>query len=571
MRFRRFASVIGMLSLVLAACGGQEQSQGPVASGTGTGELRTGGTLRVGIAGSPDSLNPGLGLLAEAFEIYELVYDTPISVTASGDYEPELATDWSVAEDGVTWTLTLRDDATFHDGERVTATDLKFSLELYRDNRLFPYLSSYPDVFQTVEAVSDTELRIVTSRPVNNFEYRMLFMYVLPEHIWAAVGDPATFANTEMIGSGPFRLTEFRHDEFTRLAAFDGYYAGRPNIDEVIFHRIDNPDARVNALTTDAIDLLGEFPVTALPALQNAENVEVFIADVAAGGDLSGIVFNVMEQANCPADDLATADVNEAGVCSGHPALRDLQVRRALAAATNKQELIDVAEGGLATPGLGLVPVGLGEFYASHVPDYPYDIAAAAQMLEAAGYLDSNGDGIRECRADQGCETLTFRLTYPSDSDSLSRQAEIISGQWGQVGVAVQIQGNDPNTLSSICCQAFDYDALMWGGSSDPDPQSLLRLLLCSEIPNGINRAGYCNPAYDALYAQQGVEADPARRLGILHELQRIAFEDVPHIITYYPQRYVAYRTDTFSGWPTADPSLGLTDPSSLRVIQVAD
>ena len=573
MRFHRFASFIAGLSLVLAACGGQGQSQGPAASGSGSGggEGQTGGTLRVGIGGSPDSLNPGLGLLSESFEIYELVYDTPISITAEGEYEDELATDWVVAEDGVTWTITLRDDVTFHDGEPLTASDLKFTLELYRDHEEFPYQSSYPDVFETIEVVSDTELTIVTSQPIGNFEYRMLFMYVLPEHIWSAVEDPTTFENAEMIGTGPFKLTEFSHNEFTQLAAFDGYHGGRPNIDEVIFQRIENPDARVTALTTGEIDLLGEFPVTAVPTLRNAENIEVFIADVAAGGSLTDIIFNVVEPANCPTDDPETADVDETGICSAHPAIRDVQVRRALAMATNKQELIDVGEGGLATAGLGLVPVGLGDFYPPDLEDYPYDVAAAAQMLEDAGYLDSDGNGVRECRADQDCETLTFRLNYPSDSDTLPREAEVIAGQWAQVGVTLEIQGIDPDTLTSICCPAFDYDVIMWGWGSDPDPQFLLGVLLCSEVATGFSESGYCNPAYDALYEQQGVETDAQTRIEQIHEMQRIALEDVPYIIPYYSQTVVAYRTDTFTGWPPADPSLGLTDPSSLRVIQPAN
>lgn len=567
MRFRS-ASFIAVIALVLAGCGPQGQSQTPDA---GSGDARTGGTLRIGIGGSPDSLNPGLGLLSEAFEVYELVFDTPMAITADGEYVPELATDWSVAEDGVTWTVNLRDDVTFHDGEPMTAADLKFTLELYRDHEEFVYQSSYPDVFETIEVVSDTELTIVTSQPVGNFEYRMLFMYVLPEHIWAAVEDPTTFPNDEMIGTGPFRLAEFSQGEFTRLTAFEDYYAGRPSVDDVIFQTIENADARVTALTTGEIDLLGEFPVTAIPTLQNQDNVEVAIADIAAGGSLTDIIFNVVDPENCPEDDPETADVDETGVCSGHPALQEVEVRQALATATNKQELIDVAEGGLATPGLGLVPVGLGDFYASQLEDYPYDPDAAAQMLEDAGYLDEDGDGVRECRADQDCEDLTFRFNYPTDSDSAPREAEVIAGQWAQVGVALEIQGLDADTLTSVCCPSFDYDVILWGWGSDPDPQFLIGVLLCSEVSTGLSESGYCNPDYDALYEQQGVETDPAARLELIHEMQRIALEDVPYIIPFYSKTYGAYRTDSFIGWPTADPSLGLTDPSALLVIQRAD
>ncbi len=569
-----FASV----GLLLAACTGvqQEPTTGgnaspgapasacePVASETG--EAGTGGTIRIGIGGSTDSLNPGLALLSEAFELFELVYDTPIAITADGDYVPELATDWSVADDGVTWTVTLRDDATFHDGEPVTADDVKFTLELYRDNADFPYQSSYPDVFETITADDDTTLTIVTSEPVGNFEYRMLFMYVLPQHVWEAE-DPLTFDNAEMIGSGPFRLTDYAQNESVQLAAFDEYYGGRPIVDELIFQTIENADARVTALTNGEIDLLAEFQVTAIPELRGQENVQVCVTDVAAGGSLTDIIFNVVSDEDCPADDPET-DEDDTGVCSGHPALKELEVRQALAMATDKQELIAVAEGGLATPGLGLVPVGLGDFYASDLTDYAFDPDAAAQMLEEAGYVDEDGDGVRECKPDQDCENLTFRFNFPTDSDSAPREAEILASQWGTIGVGIEIQGLDADTLTSVCCPAFDYDVIMWGWGSDPDPQFLLGVLLCSEISTGFSESGYCNPDYDELYDQQAVETDPDARLEVIHEMQRIALEDVPYIIPYYSASYVAWRTDTFTGWSFDDPSLGQSDPNVLRVV----
>jgi peptide/nickel transport system substrate-binding protein len=532
---------------------------------SGTGNAGTGGTVRIGIGGSADSLNPGLGLLSEAFELYELVYDTPIAITADGEYVPELATDWSVADDGVTWTVTLRDDATFHDGEPVTADDLKFTLELYRDNEEFVYQSSYPDVFETITVEDDTTLTIVTSQPVGNFEYRMLFMYVLPQHVWEDE-DAVTFENAEMIGAGPFRLTEFVQNESVQLAAFDDYHGGRPIVDEVIFQTIDNADARVTALTNGEIDLLGEFQVTAIPELRGQENVQVCVTDVAAGGSLTDIIFNVVSDEDCPADDPET-DEDETGVCSGHPALKEVAVRQALAMATDKQELIAVAEGGLATPGLGLVPVGLGTFYASELTDYAFDPDAAAQMLEDAGYVDEDGDGIRECKPDQDCENLTLRFNFPTDSDSAPREAEVLASQWEAIGVAIEIQGLDADTLTSVCCPAFDYDVILWGWGSDPDPQFLLGVLLCSEVSTGFSESGYCNAEYDELYEQQGVETDPDVRLELVHEMQRIALEDVPYIIPYYSASYVAWRTDTFTGWSFDDPSLGQTDPSVLRVI----
>ncbi len=279
------------------------------------------------------------------------------------------------------------------------------------------------------------------------------------------------------------------------------------------------------------------------------------LADIAAGGSLRDVFFNVVADEDCPA---------EVGVCSGHPALKDVAVRQALAMAMDKQEIIDVATLGTGSPGLSLVPPGLGDFYASEVEDWAHDPEAANAMLEDAGYVDSDGDGVRECLPDQDCETLTFRFNYADDIDTAPREAELIQGHWAEVGVAVEIQGLDPDTLTSVCCPSFDFDVMLWGWGSDPDPAFLLGVGLCSEIETGFSETGYCNPEFDALYDAQSVEIDPATRIEQIHEMQRILVEDVPYIIPYYQQSLQAWRTDRFTGWLDEDPTLGLEDPSSL-------
>jgi peptide/nickel transport system substrate-binding protein len=561
---RGFALAAG-LALVIAACGPQSpQSSGSQAAQPSSSA--TGGTIRVGIAGAPDSLNPGNGLLSEAYTLFELMYDTPITVTASGEYVAELATEWSVADDGVTWTMTVRDDAVFHDGEPVTAEDVAFSMRLYKATEAFQYLTGYMDVFDSIEAVDATTVEMVATQPIGNFEYRVSFMYVLPKHIWEAhEGDAVAFENLEMIGSGSFKLLEHRQGEFDRLEANKDYWGGAPNIDGVIFQTIDNSDARVQALINGEIDVIDEFPVTAVPGQQNSETVEILIADAGpASSSLRDIIFNVADPDDCP----------ETAECTGHPALQDVVVRQALSTATNKQELIDVALGGLGSPGLGLVPIGLGDFYASDLEDYPYDPDAAAEMLEDAGYRDTNGDGVRECKADQDCPTgdLTFRFNFPTDIDSAPREAEIVSANWEEAGVRLEVQGLESDTLTSVCCDVdrpvYDYDVILWGWGSDPDPQFLLGVLLCSSIPSGFNESGYCNPEYDELYEQAGVETDPQARIELIHEMQRIALEDVPYIIPFYDQSIEAYRSDRWTNWPADNPTLGLTDPSALNVVR---
>jgi peptide/nickel transport system substrate-binding protein len=570
-RPRSTIAILAVLGLVMAACTAVQQTPSPepgesagsaASAAPSEAGTATGGTVRIGWGGSPDSLNPGNGVLAEAYTMYGLMYDTPIEITAEGEYVPELASEWEVSDDGLTWTMTIIDDATFHDGEPVTAEDVAYSIQLYKDTEDFPFLPSYAAYFETIEAPDESTVVLTTAEPLGNFEANMVFMYVLPEHIWAGQDDPVAFENEEMIGSGAFQLSEYSQGEFVELAANPDYWGTPANIDGVIFQTIENPDARVTALTTGEVDAINEFPATAVSTLQNAENVNVHIADIAAGGSLRDVFFNVVSDEDCPPDD---------GVCSGHPALKDVAVRRALAMAMDKQQIIDVATLGTGSPGLSLVPPGLGDFYASEVDDYPFDVAAANALLDDAGYEDSDDDGVRECLPDQDCETLTFRFNYADDIDTAPREAELLQGMWAEIGVTIEIQGLDPDTLTSVCCPSFDYDIMLWGWGSDPDPAFLLGVALCDEIATGFSETGYCNPEFDELYAAQGVETDPDARMEMIHEMQRILVEDVPYLIPYYQVSIQAWRTDTFTGWLDVDPTLGLEDVSSLVNLRPAE
>ena len=557
-------SLLMALGLLVAACNPAASS--PAESGGGgpsaSASTATGGTVHIGWGGSPDSLNPGDGLLEESYILYELVYDTPIGLDGDGKFVPELATDWTPSEDGLTWTMHLVDNATFHDGTPLTSEDVKFTLELYRDTADFPYLPSYCDVCESVEAPDPTTVLIHLSDAVGNFESRMAYMYILPKAIWEGVSDPVAFENKEMIGSGPFKLVENVQNDHTTLEANTDYWRTPANIDGVIFQTIDNPDARVAALTNGDVDMITEFPPTAVTTLQNADNVEVYIADEFPGS-LRDVFFNQVTPENCPPDD---------GKCTGHPALLDLQVRRALATAEDKQQIVDVAKLGLASTGLTLTPPGLGDYYAGEVSDYAFDVDAANKLLDDAGYMDTDDDGIRECPASMtDCGPtgdLTFRFNYPDDIDSAPREAELLKAMWNEIGVDLQIQGLDADTLTSVCCPAFDFDVMLWGWDSDPDPQFLLGVATCAEVTSGFSETGYCNPEYDDLYAAQGIELDHDTRVDLVHQMQQILIDDVVYTIPYYPQNVEAFRTDAFSGWLTGPVTLGLEDPASLMIIR---
>lgn len=561
-------SLIILSSLLLAACGGGRATQAPAVGATeppapAATEPPASGepvTLRIGWAGSPDTLNPGTAVLSEAYTIFALVYDTIYEYQLDGTYKLDVAENADVSDDGLTWTFKIRDGILFHDGTPMTANDVAFSVNLYKNNGDFIYLNAYTTNFDTVTATDDSTVVITLLNAVPNMDYLLSYLYVVPEHIWKDYAEaPASteFENEEMIGTGPFKMLEYRQNEFVHLGANKDHFDAAPKIDEVIFQTFESDDVLVQSLKSGQVDMITEMPATAVDALRSDTNIEV-VTGAPYAPDVTDVIFNQADPENCPTD--------VGGICSGNPALRDRNVRLALAHATDKQKLIDVVLLGFGSPGLTLIPDGLGPWYNNTLKDYEFDPAKANQILDDAGYLDSNGDGVREMP--DGSLSLNFKMHWPSDSIDSPRTAELLSEMWQEVGVTLELQAVDPDALTAECCPAFDYDIMIWGWGSDPDPNLLLSVYSTDEIPNGYNETGYSNPVYDELNSQQGVELDVEKRRELVWQMQQIVFDDVVYIIPYYAQAIQAYRIDKFKGWITDKAKVELSDISSLLIIE---
>lgn len=518
-----------------------------------------GGTFRVGRSATPDSLNPGAAYLSEAFDLFDLVYDSLIATDLRNRPIPRLAKEWKSSDDGKVWTFTLSEGAMWHDGQPVTAEDVAFTFTMINGFEAFALQKGYVDGLVKAEATDPTTVVLTYEDPAADWLERFSSVYILPKHIWEKFADEKAavdFQNTEMIGSGPFKLAEFKQGEFSRLTAVKDHYATPPLIDGVIFTVYQNDDALVQALKAGEIDGMGVSP-SLVRALKTDPNIAVEIGNQLS---LSDIIFNVTTKENCP---------TEGGVCSGHPALKDVKVRQALAHATDKQQLIDVMLLGLGTPGISLTMPGHGEGFNSSLTDYAFDVVMANKILDDAGYADSDGDGIREMPGDPS-KPLNLRFSWPADQlTEGARFSELLRDMWKQVGVELTPQGLEADALTSICCPAFDFDVILWGWGAGADPASLLYILTTDQIPTGTSETGYSNPEYDTLFQQQRGTADPAARKEILWKMQEIALRDSPYIIPYYPQAVIAYRKDRVSGLEI-DPEGLLSLASRNQMIKVS-
>jgi len=561
--------VLVLAALILSACGGggapaEKPSQSDGGGAATQAPSQSGGEdssepviVRIGWAGSPDTLNPGMAVLSESYTIFELVYDTMYDLNLDGTFTLSLAESVQTSDDNLVWTYKIRDGVMFHDGTPLTAEDVAFSYHLYQDTEDYPWMGSYTGYFESIEATENNEVVITLSEAIPNIDSQLVFLYVLPKHIWENES-ASEFDNETMIGSGAFVMTEYRQSEFVQLTANKEHFLTPPKVDQVIFQTFENTDALVQALKTGQMDMITEMPATAVETLKQDANVDVHVGAPFAP-TVTDVIFNQVAPENCPSEE-------DGGVCNGHPALQDKNVRLALAHATNKQKIIDIIYLGNASPGTTLIPDGLGVWYNSSLKDYAYDLGEAQKILDGAGYVDSDNDGIRNMP--DGSQNLNFRINWPSDSVDGPRLAELLGEMWAEVGVETELQAMDPDALTSICCPAFDFDVILWGWGSDPDPSLLLSVMTTDEISTGSSETGYSNPDYDALYGEQAVEMDFNKRKEIVWQMQQIVHDDVVYIIPYYDPNIQAFRTDRFKGWITDMPKIEFADPSSLVIIE---
>ncbi len=400
---------------------------------------------------------------------------------------------------------------------------------------------------------------VTLTEAIPNMESQLFALYVLPKHIWEDVENLTALdiPLNQSVGSGPFRLAEYVPGQYIRLESRRDHFSYSPKISGVEFRIYPDVSSMIQALANKEIDVITELPVDGVSALDGLSGIQV-VAGPPVAPNVSDIILNQVDPQLCP--------LESGGLCTGHPALRDRNVRLAMAHALDKQALIDGVMLGLADPGLTLIPKGLGSFYNSSITDYEYNVEKANQILDEAGYRDASGDGIREMP--DGSRDLTFRMEWPDDMIYARDEAELLKIMWGQIGIHVIMQAVGADELTARCCPAFDYDILLWEWGSDPDPSFLLSVMLTDEISSGYNETGYSNPEYDALFARQATELDDEKRRGIIWQMQNIVHDDVAYIIPFYQKSVQAYRTDTFRGWLTNSGNLDLSAPSSLGIIE---
>lgn len=540
-----------------------------------------------GSTGEPSSLNPMSGYLALDFYFWTASYhllvdfDENLGVEPAGGPDAGLATDIQVSDAGLEFTYTIRDDVVWSDGEPLTAEDVAFTLNLYKDNNAYLPQNYLTLIDGAVEVVDETTVRWRTAEPTGLYsgEFPYMYNYILPEHVFSGIEKPKQYENVPQTASGPFMITEFEVGQFVRMEKNPEWTGPEPAVDEIVYQVFRNEDALAEALRQGEVDFAYFTSPNIFDTISQAEGIDSMVGSIPS---FSEIGINTGSPYQEPSGDFVPHG-------DGHPALTDVAVRRAIRMAIDSEQLNESVMLGYGIPGTTIVPpvsVEGARWEPTGEDLIAWDIEGANELLDEAGYVDSDDDGVREMPAGslEPGRPLELRYFVRTNEQTSVDAAPFVSEWLGEIGIRTSVEPVTSGRLGDII-NAGDYDLFSWGWIPDPDPDSALSWFTCDQRPPdgatyGNNDAYYCNPEYDALFHQQRSTLDPNERWAIVQEMQRIFYEDSAYAVMWYDPVFSAWRGDRWTGFvpqpqPDGDPLESWGGPSevwwTLRPTTVAE
>ena len=480
-------ALVFILGVAILGCAGTEEEPGA------NGAVR-GGDLIVANNADVDTLDPGQQTDLYSGRVTAQVFEPLLFMDFEGEFQPGLAEDWDIEEDGAKWTFYLREGVKFHDGTEMTAEDVEFSLNRLKDEEYGSPRRGDFAVIEQMTIIDDYTIEILLEGPNMVFMTDLLMGYIVPKAYVEEVGHSGLASDP--IGTGPFAFVEHRVDDYTLLEAFDDYWGGRPNLDSLRFRPIPEATTRIVELETGGIHLMSEVPGEEMERLADEPGIEV---DSVTGTNWRVLAMNT---------DRAPLD--------------DPNVRKAIAHSIDKERIIETVYPGTSIPAEGPIPPTSW----AYDPDFEgrnYDVDRAMEYLAESDYPEG------------------FEATLMiSEGEEIRREAPLLQSMLAEVGIDISIQSLEWGTfLERLTTQ--DYDMLRVGWTTNVEPDALLYNTFHSSSQQ-FNMFGYHNPRVDELLDRGRTEPDLEERTAIYREVQELIVEDAPGAFVYHDERVIAYR-----------------------------
>lgn len=473
-----------------------------------------GGTLREGVVGYPRYINPLLPVTDSGRDLSNLIYSGLMKVNSNGALIPDLAKDYKISEDGLTYTFTLKDDIYFHDNVPVTASDIEFTVKKVRDLIIkSPKAVNWNGV--TTKVIDQKTIEFILKKPYAPF-IENTTLGILPQHIWKEV-DSDTFLfsqfNFEPIGSGPYKIKDISRNTaglptYYHLVPFDKYALQEPYIADLYIYFFGNEDKLIEAYKNGAINSMSSI------SAENAKTIDT---------DKSKII-----QTPLPRTYAVFLNQNQAKV------FVDQTVREALKLATPANQIIQNVLLGFATPIESPLPKEISLIPTRTTTDEE-GIDKAKALLQKAGWVaDESGTLVKKDKKGKVTNTLAFSLATSNVSE-LKATAEILKTTWQKIGAKVDIKIFESGDLEQNVIVPRAYDALLFGEAIGRDVD-LFPFWHSSERNNpGLNIAGYTNTKADKYLSDARATSDDKKRISLYQSFEKEVAKDIPAIFLYSP------------------------------------
>jgi peptide/nickel transport system substrate-binding protein len=513
---------LGITALLVSACG---TSSGGAKSGPHklTAICSVGGSYTQNM--SPFSPNVNCGVDGLVYENLEYVNGI------NGQETPMLATGHQFSPDNKTLTFTTRQNVKWTDGQAFSAKDVEFT---------FNMLKQFPDadtnaLWQSLDSVSasDDHTVVMTFKaPAPTLLPFIEGTYIVPQHTWSSVGDPAKFTNPNPVGTGPMKLKSFSAQQITYVKNPDYWQADKVKVDQLDYPVVNSNDTALLKMASHQADWTGIFNSALKTSFvdKDPQHNHVYMVPVVP----VQIVPNLK-----------------------NPLLSQLKVRQAISAALDRQQMSVSGEAGLEQPAspTGLMPGQekyLDAKYSGKLPEFPAaNPSQATQILDGAGFKKGS-DGIY---ADAQGHKLSFKATVPGDFSDYVQDLQIAQQNLKAAGIDLQL-----NKVSDDDWRAdrsgHNFDLIMTGGFFGPTPYYYLEPLLHSTHINGAgatNWAGWNDAKTDQLLEQYAGTSDTTTQVQAIQGLTNIMADQLPVIPVLDAIQFFEYTTVNWTGWPTPD------------------
>jgi len=458
-----------------------------------------GDAIVVGMTNSAVNLDPRVGADDASQKAHQLLFNTLLKIDANLKVVPELAESVERTDD-VTYVAKLRHGVKFHDGSELTAKDVAYTFRSFLDPAFRGRSGAYTNV-KSLEILDPYTAAFHLKAPSASFPINLVMGIVKD-------GSGAANARTP-IGTGPYKLQSFKPDDRIVLTRFDQYFEGPAKNSGIVLKVVPDDTMRGLELRKGAVDLV--------------------VNDVAPD-----IVWQMQREGKLQIATAPGSDYAYIGLNLRDPALQRIEVRKAIGYAIDRDAIVKYLRRGFASTAVGIVPP-MSWAFERGVFDFRYDPAEAKRLLDAAGFPDPDGDGLRPRL------TLTLKT---STSEMYRVQAAAIQQDLARVGIALDIRSQEFATLlGDVVKGNFQMYTAQFVGVTDPD---MLRRVFHSgqAPPSGLNRAHYRSVEVDRLIEQASAMSDDEQRRMLYGRAQTAIARDVPVISLWYKTNVAVFQPD---------------------------